>query len=181
MGATLLSFAGFQLVWFACILGARAGRPWIGPLVAALSAAVQIGSARDWRVDLALAGVAALVGYAADSALVLAGVLTFPERAALGWPSPIWMVALWVNLAVTLRRLLGYLLGRYVLGAVFGAIGGPLAYLAGVQMGAARFGIGREAALAVVAVEWLVALPLLLAAEARLRGLLARRVQGVDG
>jgi hypothetical protein len=57
---------------------------------------------------------------------------------------------------------MSWLADRYLVGAVFGAVGGPLAYLAGVRLGAAILGPSQTAALIVVAIEWALAMPLLL-------------------
>jgi hypothetical protein len=46
------------------------------------------------------------------------------------------MVMLWVNLATTFYFFPGWLRGRYVLSAIFGAIGGPIAYFSGAKLGA---------------------------------------------
>jgi hypothetical protein len=57
---------------------------------------------------------------------------------------------------------MSWLRDRYLVSAVFGAVGGPLAYLAGVRLGAAILGPSQRAALIVVAIEWAFAMPLLL-------------------
>ena len=72
------------------------------------------------------------------------------------------MVALWVAQAATLTGAMSRLAGRYLAGAVVGGVGGPLAYLAGARLGAAILGPTHTAALTVVAVEWALAMPLLL-------------------
>lgn len=110
-----------------------------------------------------------LVGYVADSILVLAGVLRFPAQAVLGWPSTAWMVALWVLQAAVLGGAMSWMRDRFVLAAVVGAIGGPLAYLAGVRTGAAVFGSSQLAALTAIAAMWTVAMPLLVWMERRAR------------
>jgi hypothetical protein len=115
---------------------------------------------------LVLSGV---VGYVADSVLVLAGVLRFPPHAALGWPSTAWMVALWVLQAAVLGGAMSWMRGRFALAAVVGAVGGPLAYLAGVRMGAAVLGPTHAVALALIAAEWTAAMPLLVWMEKRSR------------
>jgi hypothetical protein len=114
------------------------------------------------RARMALAALAALLGFLGDSALVLTGLLSFPPQAALGWPSALWMVALWVNLALTLDSSLAWLRGRYRAAVLFGALGGPLAYAAGVRVGAAAIGPSAAVGLSAVAVVWAAAMPVLL-------------------
>ncbi|MHC4217118.1 MAG: DUF2878 domain-containing protein [Planctomycetota bacterium] len=112
--------------------------------------------------EVVLLFFAATFGYLMDSLLVLAGVIEFPHQARLGLPSTLWMVALWINLATTLNASLGWLRGRYVLGAVMGLVAGPLSYFAGVRLGAISFGLPTGISLAVIAVEWALSMPALL-------------------
>ena len=169
---TLAGVVAFYLCWFACVGGAARGLPWLGPLAVAAYAAADLrtipsGAARTRQVWLLAAAGAA--GYAADSVLVLSGVLTFPPHAVLGWPSTVWMVALWVLQAAVLGGAMSWLRGRFALAAVAGAVGGPLAYLAGERMGAAMLGPTPAVALAAIAVEWALAMPLLVWMERRAR------------
>lgn len=155
----LVYFAGMQAAWFACVLGAAHNRPLLGPLAVLAFAALHLTTLQHrWR-EVALLAATGLVGYVSDSVLVLAGVVTFPERVTIGWPSPVWMVALWVNLAVTLHSTMDWLSRRYLLAALVGGVSGPPAYLAGVRLGAAQLGGGWS--LLVIAVSWAAALPLL--------------------
>lgn len=172
MTRALVSFVAFQLCWFACVGGAARGVPWLGPVVvlvfvAAHLAAAPAGRARAGRAWLL--GLAGAIGYAADSLLVLGGVIRFPAHALLGWPSTVWMVALWVLQAATFGGMMSWLDGRFGLAAVVGAVAGPMGYLAGERMGAAFLGPARPTAIAVIAVEWAVAMPMLMWLERRAR------------
>ncbi len=53
--------------------------------------------------------------------------------------------------------------GRPVLAAIFGAIGGPLSYMAGERLGAIALGDPRWRSLLVLSISWAVAMPLLMA------------------
>jgi hypothetical protein len=116
-----------------------------------------------------LLGLAGVAGYAADSVLVLTGVLRFPPHAVLGWPSTAWMVALWVLQAAVLGGVMSWMRGRFTLAAIVGAVGGPLAYLAGERMGAAVLGPTQAVALAAIMAEWALAMPLLVRLDERAR------------
>ena len=168
----LVSFVAFQVCWFACVGGAARGLPWLGPLAVAVYAAGHLRTIpyRAARTRQAcLLGAAGAVGYAADSVLVLSGVLTFPPHAVLGRPSTVWMVALWVLQAAILGGVMSWMRGRFLLAAAVGAVGGPLAYLAGERLGAAVLGPSHAAAFAAIGVEWALAMPLLVWMEARAR------------
>lgn len=102
---------------------------------------------------------AATIGYLFDSLQVLIGVMAFPVHVALGWPSPIWMIALWINLAATLNLSLKWLQGKLLLAAILGAIGGPATYYAGSRLGAVEL-FGPVSLLA-LSLQWVIAMPLL--------------------
>jgi hypothetical protein len=99
-----------------------------------------------------------------DTALIMAGAFAPVPYLTSPPLSPVWMVMLWMNQATTLDGCLAWLRGRYVLGAIFGAIGGPLAYLGGAKLGAAV--IPSSIGLMYLAITWAAAFPALLALAA---------------
>lgn len=166
----LVNFAGFQAGWFACVLGAAAGYPLAGPVVVIAVVLGQMLWRRERRGDATLLLLAGGLGWSLDSLLVGLGVMAFPPEAALVRPTALWMVALWINLAATLRVSFAWLDGRWALAAVLGAVAGPLAYGAGARLGAIDLG-GRPAlSLALIGVEWLIAMPVLMWLAARPKG-----------
>ena len=102
---TVANILFVQVGWFACVLGAANGYPWAGPAYVAASLPVHaflIHKSGPGRMPWLLILVAAVVGWLADSTLVLAGLMSFDSSANVGWLSPVWMVALWINFAATL-------------------------------------------------------------------------------
>ncbi len=165
---SVLLFVGSQGAWFACVLGAAYGWPWLGVLATALWIGVWAARRERPRADLAFLAIVGAVGWVVDSALVLYGAFGFPEAARLGGPSPLWMVALWIGFGTTLRAL-APLLAMPLVAVAVGALAGPLAYNGGVAFGAARFGEDAWASRLVIAAAWAAALPLLVAVERRVR------------
>lgn len=162
MNHPFANLVAFQLCWLVAVMGAAAGMPYVGPAFAAVWLALHIFAIRSSAaVELKLVLVAGALGYVLDSVLVLAGWLSFPSQAQLGAPSSVWMVSLWLGFAATLRHVLGWLRGRYLLGAILGMIFGPLAYWGGSRLGAIVLGDGATSLVA-IGVEWLIAMPLLL-------------------
>ncbi len=101
--AVAVNFLLFQAGWFACVLGAAAGFPWQGALVALLIAGYAVVCAARPRSELALVAAAALAGFAFDSALALSGWVVFGGAVPAPLLAPIWMVALWALFATTLN------------------------------------------------------------------------------
>ena len=168
MTRALINLIAFQLCWLAAVLGAAAGMPWLGVLFAALWLPAHVHAAKpSSAVELKLIVAAGLLGFAVDSLLVLLGFIDFPPQARLGAPTTAWMVVLWLGFAATLRHVLGWLRGRYLLGAFLGALAGPFAYWSGWKLGAVVL-TQPVASLVAVGLAWLLVMPALLRLVARL-------------
>jgi hypothetical protein len=163
---TILDFALFNVGWFAAILGAANGLPWLGPIVIALLTLGRLWLLKFASGALVLYALAFVIGYAADLAVVMAGALDFPPvarwPAPLDHPVPLWMPAMWINFAGALHFSLSLLRKRYALAAAVGLVGGPLAYYAGERLGAVELVGPLWRSLLAVGLEYLIALPLLL-------------------
>lgn len=121
--------------------------------------------------ELRLAGWIVLAAVPWETALVRAGLITYPYGVL--WPGivPPWLLALWVLFAIQLNVLFRWLRGRPWLAGLLGAIAGPLSFRAGVALGAAHFP-DVPAAMAVIAAGWAVWMPSLV--------WLAQRNDGID-
>lgn len=171
MNLALINMVTFQLGWFACVVGAARGYPWLGPVMVALVVALHLRLIQDRVGEIRLLFFASVVGFLLDSAQVVAGVFSFTTKGAIsGWPSwvsPPWMVALWCAFATTLHTSLSWLAGRYQLASLLGAVGGPLSYYAGARLGAISLPEELATSLLVIGLVWAVAMPTLLWASKR--------------
>jgi hypothetical protein len=158
-----------QAGWFACVLGAAHGMPWIAAIAAALIVAWHALRAERPARELALVGFAVALGTAFDTVLLQSRVVHFAAGALVDGIAPYWMVALWAIFATTLNVSLRWLRAHPALGSLLGGIGGPLAYYAGARLGALRFA-AAGAALAAIAIGWAVLTPVLFATARRLDG-----------
>ncbi|MEI6213294.1 MAG: DUF2878 domain-containing protein [Desulfuromonadales bacterium] len=150
----------FQVAWFAAVLGAARGMLWLGPLAMVPTLAVHLALQDDRRAEVKLLLAAGLLGLIFDTAFVAGGVFT-PLQHLFPRPfSPPWMICLWLNFAATLNVSMAWLLGRYRLAALFGAIGGPLAYYSGAKLGATET-LPTTAGMLLLAIGWGFMTPLL--------------------
>lgn len=156
-----INFAAFYIGWFACVLGAVRGMTWLGPAVVILLFLLHLGIAPGRSRELRLAVVAAGAGFLVDTVLIATGIFA-PVHRLLPLPlSPPWLVFLWVNFATTLNICLRRLHDHPVFCALLGAIGGPAAYYAGARLGAIQLHDRIWFSLAVLAVVWAIAVPVL--------------------
>jgi hypothetical protein len=168
--AILVNVVGFQLGWFACVLGAAHGMPWLGPLLALPILSWHVASAtRPARAALLLA-VAALAGLGLDTLLIRAERFAFTQGILVEGFAPHWMVCLWALFASTFNVSLRWMREKPLLAALFGAVGGPLAYWAGARLGAATLLEPAWAGLLLVGLVYAVATPVLLLLACELDG-----------
>ncbi len=156
--ANILFFKG---VWFGSLFGAGTGRPWLGLVLLCAFAAWHFAHSRHREADLWLLGAAALTGLLLDTLFLQLGVLDYAHPLPSSQLAPFWIVVMWMNFALTLNLSMRWLQGRYLLSAALGLIGGPLAYIAGVELGAADWGMRTVNALVVIGIAWALAVPLL--------------------
>jgi hypothetical protein len=162
--AKVANFALFQVLWFACVLGAARERYGAALCVSGLCLVLAFLLSDSRRRDLRLVVAVAAGGFALDSAEIALGVYRASGPRAADWATPWWFVCLWAGFATTLCSSFGWSLARPKLAIVVGAVAGPLAYLSGDELGALELGEPRERSLAILAVVWAVALALSVAA-----------------
>jgi len=156
----------FQTAWFAAVLGAARGLFWLGPLVMIPTLSVHLALQSNRKGEMRLLLAAGLLGLVFDTVLVAGGVFT-PLQHLFPRPySPPWMICLWLNFAATLNVSMAWLRGRYLLAALFGAIGGPLAYYGGARLGATE-ALPTTAGMLLLAIGWGLITPLLVRLAAK--------------
>lgn len=128
----------FQAVWWTCVLGARAGAGWEGPLALAAFTASHLRLTPTPARGLRLLAAALLLGLLVDGMLGASGLLTYASDNGRHALAPIWNLALWAGFALILTHSMAFF-ARRPLAAAFGLFGGP--------------------ALAAVAAGWAIALP----------------------
>lgn len=153
---------GYQGVWFACVWAASHGHGWVGPLALAPFAIWVLGRP-DGGADALLLPIAVLTGLALDSLLAASGLVAYASPVPFAHLAPLWILSIWAAFALTLRHSFRFLHGRYLLAAVLGAVGAPLAYLgAGRGWHAVAFPHGTTLALIALGGGWAVVFPVLI-------------------
>jgi hypothetical protein len=164
-----LNFVAFQVAWFACVLGGANGRALAGTMVVGAVIGLHLALARRPLPEALLIAVAAVIGLVWDSSLVALGLMSYPAGNFAPGLAPHWIVAMWALFATSLNLSMAWLKGRPWLAVLFGAVGGPLAYLAGARLGGLQMP-DPVLALGVQALGWAVLLPVLTSLAARLNG-----------
>ncbi len=147
----IVNAAAYQLSWFLAVLGGNMGACFaVGLLIVHLV----FSSAR--MADLRMMFLLLCIGLVVDGTLQQIGFISFKVT---GFPIPFWLVVIWLALAITPHHCLSWLKNRTSLSAIFGALGGPIAYWAGVRLGAATFNWSLPLTIGTLAVIWAVLWP----------------------
>jgi len=157
----LVNVVLYQVGWFAIVLGAAHGRPWLGSGVALALVAIHLILAHGRPRQVSLILLAGSIGLGLDSLQLSLGVLRFPSGMVIDWLVPPWDVVLWMQFATILPFGLIWLSRRYVLSSVLGLVGGPLAFYTGERLGAVVFLPPRAMHFLLLGLVWAVAFPTL--------------------
>jgi len=151
----------FKAVWLTSLVGAGSGRPWLGAVLMAAFLAWHFSTTETRQADAGLMALAATAGFAIDTSFIHTRIFAYSEPVPFDGIAPFWILVMWMNFALTLNLSLRWLHGRRLAAMLLGAVGGPLAYLAGIKLGAAELTADPLLAAVSVGVAWAVAVPLL--------------------
>ena len=158
--ALAINFIGFQIGWFACVLGAAYGQTLLA-VIAVLFIIAQHLYRNSSYAELYIILTAMVIGFIWESLLVTSGWLSYGLAADSLVFAPVWLVAMWALFATTINLSMAWLKQRWLLASLMGAVFGPLAFIAGEKLGAVQF-LDRLLALLGLAIGWALLLPLLL-------------------
>jgi len=158
----LLNILGFQIGWFACVLGGANQTPWLGVLISGLVILVHLLRTSERVFECKFFGVAVIIGIIFDGIPQSLGWIAFSP--VTFWPEalpPPWMIMLWALFASTINISLSWLQNRKTLAMLIGAIAGPLSYWSGARLGALQL-INPSAAIIYLSIGWGAIVPVLL-------------------
>lgn len=167
--ANLANFLLFQGLWFAAVVGGARGEVWWGPLALVPCLGAFLWSSPKPLRSLAFVGAVGLGGTLLDTGLLRLGLLEYASGVGKFGPglAPPWIAALWVGFATLPGRSMSWLQGRDRAAALFGLVGGPLSFAAGVRMDATGWGAEPWLGALALGLEYALLMPLLLRLGAR--------------
>jgi hypothetical protein len=148
----------YQTGWFACVLGAGLGHGTIGAAAAAVLMAGHLAASPDRRTDLRTIIGTLAIGGVVEGLQIAAGTYVSLGGSAPGPLPPLWLLALWAHFATTFRYSLRALVARPWAAVLFGAVGGPVAFLAGERLGAVTLTRPLGASVTALALGWAAAM-----------------------
>tara|TARA_B100000767_G_scaffold49864_1_gene44901 strand:- start:403 stop:915 length:513 start_codon:yes stop_codon:yes gene_type:complete len=156
----IINFVLFQAAWFICVLGASYNQTYLALTLSIIILLIHFSLIKKRMLDVKLIIIAGLIGLLFDGALLNFDLIIYNDP-GLPYPfTPIWIVMLWMTFAMTLNHSLAWLSQKYYLSILFGAIGGPLAYIAGEKLGAIT--LLSTNSIITLSVGWALITPILL-------------------
>ena len=156
----ITNFVLFQLGWFACVLSAAKNLPWLGVMVVLVIVAWHLWQAKQTKPEFVLLLITLLIGGFFDQLMLSSHLITYQAHGWIDTLLPAWILALWAAFATVLNVSLRWMRNRWLIAILFGAIGGPLAYLGAEKLGAVT--LNMPLAYVALGVGWAILTPLLL-------------------
>lgn len=156
----VLNFLLYQVGWLGCVLGAAKGFPELAAQLGFLVVLLHLFWVTEREVEFRLVGISGLCGAVLGTLDQAIGGLVYAGTRVHPW-APLWVILLWVQLGMVLRGSLSWLQQSPVLAAIFGALGGPVAFLAGERLGAVSWQGDRLGTALWLGLTWGGVLPLL--------------------
>lgn len=164
----VINFIFFQVLWFACVLGAAEGVVWPGIVTLLAFLVWQLQASRRVSGDITILIVATIVGILIDTLWIKMGLLRYEANYPIAGAAPIWIVCLWIGFALTINHSLAWLKSKILIAVTLSMVSAPLSYFAGHRFGALEFLTDIPTALFVLAVAWGVTFPALVVLSNRL-------------
>jgi hypothetical protein len=165
--ALLVNFIGFQVGWFACVLGAAIDKELLGMIIALGIVIYHVVAQADSINELKLVLAATVLGLFWETWVLSLDILHYPSHPEASFWAPHWLIMMWALFATTINLSMGWLKGRWVLAVFMGAIFGPLAFVAGEKLGAVVF-LDSTLSMITLAIGWGLLMPLLLSLADRI-------------
>jgi hypothetical protein len=152
----------FKAVWALSLFGVVIDMAWLGCVGLAIFLVWHAINSETASADFRVATCAVLIGMTLDTLYLRSGLIAYSGQ--FPWPelAPLWIAALWANLALTLNGCLRWLQDRLELAALFGLICGPVSYAGAIALDVATVTGSPYLLYPAIGIAWAITLPTLL-------------------
>lgn len=160
------NFVLYQIGWFACVIGAAKQMPWLGVITVVAIIIWHLTQAKQAKKEVQLLLITLVIGGVFDQIMLNHQLVTYQAH---GWSNafvPVWILALWAEFVTVLNVSLRWMKElktpvRWLVSVLFGAIGGPLAYIGAEKLGAVTLN-NLPISYIALGIGWAILTPLLL-------------------
>lgn len=166
----IIYYALFYISWFVCVQQAANGNRFIGPFLIGVVVLLHFWWTSETKAELIFVCILSVVGTIIDNIYMDAGLMKFEAGYVnFPWIAPLWITSLYALFGAAFIQSFGWLQGRWFAIVLFGAIGGPLCYVAAVKAGAGEFLVPFWVACLILSIVWAILIPLCFVLYNRLR------------
>lgn len=151
----------FQVLWFACVIGGAQHVIWPAVVSGIAMSIWQLHPSRRHVTDLIVLLAALVLGLIIDSSWIMFGLLEFNDSRPFALLAPGWILIMWIGFGLTINHSMAWLMKHPALPPLMGFIGGPLAYFAGLRLGAVEYQIEFWTMSLILGVIWAIVLIIL--------------------
>lgn len=150
-----INFILFQVIWFACIIGAAYNQMALAIIFFIVFVLWQTQAKIKQKSDIHLLLLLLPIGFFGDSFLAFFDYIDYNHSYPTPVLAPYWIVMLWTVFALSLNHSLSWLFYHPRWALLFSVIGGPLSYLAAEKLGAIIIN-NKTVTLPLLCVYWLL-------------------------
>ena len=159
---SLFNIIGFQLSWWACVLGAGNNYPYAGPIAMALFLLTHYYFFSKNIQEIKLIIIFGLVGTLIDSFIIYTGILNYAWSYQVCFSiAPLWITAMWCGFSATINHSMNWLKNKWLIAFILGVVFGPAAYITGENFGAISFYSDLTTIVIVLSLVWGISIPLI--------------------
>ncbi len=151
---------GFKICWLLCAFCSVWGNPYLGPIATIVFILLHLFIVKFNKRDIKIVGIAIICGLIIDSLFSIFGFIEYKGGILIVYNlAPLWILSMWAGFSLTMLYALDSIKTRYFISFLFGFIGGPLSYSAGVKIGS--LSITTNFTYVLLAIAWGLVVPLL--------------------
>ena len=131
----VINFILFDIGWMICVISGANQLGMVALITVFVFMMYHFYVIPDKLTEFKFIAIAAILGTLVDSINLYLGILNHldPNQIPI---APLWLIALWILFASTIRHSFSWLNHKPLMAAISGAIFGPLAYYSGYKLGA---------------------------------------------
>ena len=165
----ILNAALFYVIWWGCILGIKFSYNFLGPMLAAASAAVHLKIVPDARKEIKLILFCGVLSIIIEGVHLHSGFLSYEGYIlSVGMLPPIWIICIWMTLGATLNHSMFFLKGRGALMVICGGFFAPACYFFAMKSGILYFNFPIIKSFFILSAVWAFVLPVMYYANKRI-------------
>lgn len=157
----IIYYALFYVCWVICVQQASVGNGFIGPILIFIVVILHLLFTKDARREALFIVIISLAGTLIDTLYMNTGLMRFNSLYPnFPYIAPLWITSLYSLFAAGFTQSFGWLKERWWTMIVFGAIGGPLSYLAAMKVGAGEFLVPVWVGMIILGIVWSTIFPI---------------------